>query len=108
MRKSRFTDEQVIGFIKQADAGMSVAGRLPGYDFSVAMQRSGIVWDERALDRFLAAPMRVVPETTMTYAGVPDAQDRRDLIAYLRAAGQGAACRPPQAAAKRPPLETPR
>ena len=25
MRKSRFTDEQVIGFIKQADAGMSVA-----------------------------------------------------------------------------------
>lgn len=84
------------------------AGRLPGYDFSVAMQRSGIVWDERALDRFLAAPMRVVPETTMTYAGVPDAQDRRDLIAYLRAAGQGAACRPPQAATRRPPSEKPR
>ena len=25
MRKSRYTDEQIIGFIKQADAGMSVA-----------------------------------------------------------------------------------
>lgn len=25
MRKSRFTDEQVIGLIKQADAGMSAA-----------------------------------------------------------------------------------
>lgn len=24
MRKSRYTDEQIIGFIKQAEAGMSV------------------------------------------------------------------------------------
>lgn len=84
------------------------AGRLPGYAFSVAMQRSGIVWDEQALDRFLAAPMRVVPDTTMTYAGVPDARDRRDLIAYLRAAGQGEACRAPEAAAARPHQENSR
>lgn len=46
-----------------------------------------------SLDRFLAAPMRAVPDTTMTYDGVPDARQRRDLIAYLRAAGQGPECR---------------
>ena len=33
MKKSRFTTEQIIGFIKQADAGMSVAelGRQNGF-----------------------------------------------------------------------------
>ncbi len=29
----------------------------------------------------------------MTYAGVPDPQERADLIAYLREAGASAACR---------------
>jgi putative transposase len=36
MRKSRFTDEQVIGFIKQADAGMSVADLCRREGFSSA------------------------------------------------------------------------
>ncbi len=33
MKKSRFTTEQIIGFIKQADAGMAVAelSRQPGF-----------------------------------------------------------------------------
>ena len=29
MKQSRFTDEQIIGFLKQADAGMSVNGLDP-------------------------------------------------------------------------------
>ena len=29
MKKSRFTTEQIIGFIKQADAGMAVAELAP-------------------------------------------------------------------------------
>ena len=57
------------------------------------MKRSKLTWDERTLDRFLADPPGVVPGTTMTYAGVADAQERADLIAYLRAAGASAACR---------------
>jgi putative transposase len=36
MRKSRFTDEQIIGFIKQADAGMSVADLCRREGFSSA------------------------------------------------------------------------
>jgi cytochrome c len=59
------------------------AGSAPGYEYSEAMKRSGIVWNAQTLDRFLAAPTEVVPGTTMTYAGVPDPAERRALIAYL-------------------------
>jgi cytochrome c len=56
------------------------------------MKNSKLIWDEKTLDRFLAKPMAVVPGTNMTYDGVPDSQDRADLIAYLRKAGSGPEC----------------
>jgi cytochrome c len=61
------------------------AGSVPGYAYSQAMRKSGLVWDERTLERFLAEPLKTVPGTTMTYAGVPEAKDRADLIAFLKA-----------------------
>jgi cytochrome c len=64
------------------------AGTEPGFAYSEAMKRSGIVWDERSLDRFLANPTATVPGTAMGYAGIDDAQERADLIAYLRANGK--------------------
>jgi len=60
------------------------AGSVPGFAYSAAMKRSKIVWNEKTLDRFLANPPKAVPGTTMTYAGVPDAKERADLIAYLK------------------------
>ena len=36
MRKSRFTEEQIIGFIKQADAGVNVAELCRKEGFSTA------------------------------------------------------------------------
>ena len=59
------------------------SGTLPGYDYSEAMRNAAILWDSETLDRFLAAPMTVVPGTTMGFAGVADARERRDLVAYL-------------------------
>jgi cytochrome c len=57
------------------------------------MRASGIVWNEKTLDRFLAAPTKVVPGTAMGYAGVDDPRERADLIAYLKAAnGSRASC----------------
>jgi cytochrome c len=64
------------------------AGAVSGFSYSRAMRESGIVWSEEALDRFLADPPAAVPGTTMAYAGVKDAAERRDLIAYLRRAGR--------------------
>lgn len=62
------------------------AGSVPGFAYSPAMARSKIVWNEKSLDRFLAAPTRVIPGTAMGYAGIPDPHERADLIAWLRAA----------------------
>ena len=59
------------------------AGTVPGYDYSPAMKRSKLVWNEQTLNRFLANPPKTVPGTTMTYAGVDDPKERADLIAYL-------------------------
>jgi cytochrome c len=68
------------------------AGAVPGFDYSPAMKRSGLTWDAATLDRFLADPPGTVPGTTMTYAGIADAQQRADLIAYLGDAGRSTAC----------------
>ena len=70
------------------------AGTAPGFDtYSKAMRDSKIVWNERSLDVFLQAPTLAVPGTSMGYAGVKDAQERADLIAWLRqAAKPGKGC----------------
>ena len=60
---------------------------MEGFAYSMAMKRSGIVWNDRSLDRFLAAPTKAVPGTTMGYAGIADPAERRDLIAFLESAG---------------------
>jgi cytochrome c len=50
------------------------------------MKKSGITWDETNLNRFLENPLKTLPGTKMAYAGVKDAKDRADLIAYLKQA----------------------
>ncbi|GJJ03863.1 cytochrome c [Duganella rhizosphaerae] len=62
------------------------AGSVPGFAYSPAMRRSGIVWDARTLDRFLNDPTGAVPGTSMGYAGVKDGKERAALIAYLKQA----------------------
>jgi cytochrome c len=69
------------------------AGSVQGFAYSVAMKQSAIIWDEKALDRFLAAPIKAIPDTTMTYDGVPDRLERADLIAYLRQVDRTPTCR---------------
>ena len=71
------------------------AGSVSGFPYSPAMRRSRIVWTEASLDRFLKAPLQALPGTSMGYDGVKDQGERHDLIAYLRAAGQGPRCKPP-------------
>ena len=69
------------------------AGSVPGFDYSPAMKNSKITWNEKTLDRFLMNPLDMVPGTTMTYDGVSDANDRADLMAYLKRADQSDECR---------------
>src|SRR5258706_928509 len=58
------------------------AGTLEGYKFSSAMSQSGLRWDAKTLDEFLAGSTKKVPGTAMDLA-VPNPADRADIIAYL-------------------------
>ncbi|HWK60666.1 MAG TPA: cytochrome c family protein [Eoetvoesiella sp.] len=68
------------------------AGSVKGFPYSQAMRDSHIVWDEKTLNWFLANPMTAIPGTAMGYAGIPDPQERADLIAYLKQANEGPDC----------------
>ena len=59
------------------------AGELPDFRYSPAIKRSGISWTPQTLDTFIADPQKMVPANRMPYAGMPDADARADLIAYL-------------------------
>lgn len=64
------------------------AGSLPDYAYSRAMAGSGIIWTEETLDRFLKDPLGTLPGTKMGYAGVKNAQERADLVAWLARVSQ--------------------
>lgn len=64
------------------------AGTVPGFDYSVAMRASGIVWSAATLDTFLKRPAALVPGTRMPFAGLPDDAERATLVAWLLAASQ--------------------
>ena len=59
------------------------AGSVAGFHYSRAMKRAHIVWTDQNLDKFLAAPQQVVPGTRMPFSGLPNADKRQKLIAYL-------------------------
>ncbi len=57
---------------------------VPGYTFSAALQKlKGEKWDPEKLNAWLFKPQEFAQGTKMTFAGLPKAQDRADVIAYL-------------------------
>jgi cytochrome c len=60
------------------------AGSVAGFNYTEATADSGIIWTEEKLFQFLEKPQRVIPKTKMIFAGMPDAQKRADVIAYLK------------------------
>lgn len=64
------------------------AASVPGFNYSPALQQSGLVWTPRSLEAWLANPAGFVEGTTMAFTGYRSAEDRRDLIAYLLRATQ--------------------
>lgn len=61
------------------------AGEQSGYSYSPSLKNSGITWDEKTLDAFIANPDAVVPGNNMKpYTGMTSADDRAKIVAYLR------------------------
>jgi cytochrome c len=52
--------------------------------YSAAMKKSGIVWSEQTLTKFINSPSNVVPGTKMSFWGISDEKKVANLLAYMR------------------------
>jgi cytochrome c len=64
------------------------AGSVPRFTYSAGLKNLGLTWNDTTLERWLSDPDAMVPENNMSFS-VPKAEERRDLIAYLKQAKSG-------------------
>jgi cytochrome c len=65
------------------------AGTVKGFTrYSKAFKQADIIWDEHSLDAWLANPRGYLPGNRMTFRGLPDESQRRDLIAFLQSVSE--------------------
>ena len=63
------------------------AAAVEGFNFSRGLTRAaddGLIWDLEHLDAYLENPKALVSGTRMAFRGIRDAQERHDVLAYLR------------------------
>ena len=59
-------------------------GTAAGFAYSPALKGAGFVWDGGKLDQWLADPKGFLPGNRMTFIGLKQEKDRRDVIAYIK------------------------
>jgi cytochrome c len=59
-------------------------GTAAGFAYSPALKGAGFVWDGGKLDQWLADPKGFLPGNRMTFVGLKQEKDRRDVIAYIK------------------------
>lgn len=72
---------------------------VEGFSYSSAMASSHDPWTPENIFQFIKKPSDYVPGTKMGFAGLPDPQQRADLIAYLATISPGSSAAPTEAAA---------
>jgi cytochrome c len=60
------------------------AGTAKGFNYSAAMKKADVTWNESTLDAFLENPQKAIPGNAMPYPGVPDEKRRAEIIDYLK------------------------
>ena len=68
----------LIGIVGRA------AGSREDFRYSRALRNAKVVWDEPALDAFLADPQAFIAGTRMPFAGIPNKAERANLISHLK------------------------
>ncbi|MFZ6876468.1 c-type cytochrome [Undibacterium sp. Di27W] len=58
-------------------------GAVTDFNYSPALKKSKLIWDEKNLDKWLSNPEKLIPGQQMGFS-VAAAKDREDLIAYLK------------------------
>lgn len=71
------------------------AGALSSFTrYSPALKSSGVTWNDKSLDAWIADPQHMIPGNEMTFPGIKESQARADLLAFLKdatkAGGAGA------------------
>lgn len=65
-----------------------IVGREPGshegFAYSNVVKEKGGTWTYEDIDQMMAGPMKYLKGTKMAFAGLKNAKDRADVLAYLR------------------------
>ncbi|MDR3470229.1 MAG: cytochrome c family protein [Devosia sp.] len=59
------------------------SGSIDGFNYSDAMKNAHLTWDVTTFETYIADPKALVPGTRMSFGGLKDQQDIKDLVAYL-------------------------
>ena len=60
------------------------AGSIEGFNYSEANKASGVTWDEPTFAKYIADPKAFMPGNKMSFAGLKDEKDVKDLTAFLK------------------------
>ena len=75
---------------------------IAGFNYTSAMKNQTGKWTVDQLDLYLKSPQTMVPGTAMNFPGIPKANERADLIAYLNTLSDNPAPLPKAAEAPAP------
>ena len=60
------------------------AGTIEGFSYSDANKNSGVTWDEATFAKYIADPRAAMPGNKMAFPGIKEAEDIKDLTAFLQ------------------------
>jgi cytochrome c len=63
------------------------SGSAPGYHYSAANEKSGLVWNEATFKDYIKDPRAKIPGTKMIFPGIKKEQEVANLWAYLKQFG---------------------
>lgn len=95
-----------IGPNLYATLGEAIAQGKGGFAFSDALKSVGGTWDFDKMNAWLTSPRKFANGTKMTFAGLGNAQDRANVIAYLNQQGSNLPLPAAPAAGAAAPAET--
>ena len=64
------------------------SGTVEGYNYSEANKNSGIVWDDAVFAEYIKDPKAKIPGTKMSFAGIKNEQEIKDLTGFLKQFGK--------------------
>lgn len=60
-----------------------MAGSVDSFEYSAALKKSRIIWNDESLEKWLTDPEQFVPNNNMDFH-LDKASERHDIIAFLK------------------------